>query len=134
MAITKSTIAVNKKRHLFIPVSVKNDAVAREMWKWATATYVYGAADRLALTMLCHAWSEYSKHYLMTKSGQDGKGGATSPMTAWFDRVTKLMFCLGMMPSQRTAPGGGPENAAGLETRGADGSLPDGMPDMDGVE
>jgi hypothetical protein len=124
MPAIKNLPAIKPKKFFTIPQSVRDDEDARSLWKWALSNYELQAADRLALTMLCHAWSEYTKHYRSYHSAESGgKGSATSPMTAWFDRVCKLMFWLNMMPSQRgTSPG--MDGRGGPETRGADGTLP----------
>ena len=127
MPTTKSVPAVKNNHRLQMPESVRDDPRGKAMWQWAVKSYRYQAADRLALTMLCHAWSDYCRHYDASRT--ETPKNATSPLTAMFDRVCKMMFCLGMMPSQRPGTAGG--EGGGLETRGADGGLPGGD-DFDG--
>jgi hypothetical protein len=119
MVKTKTTPEIKSHKRLTMPASVREDGDQKHMWEWAAANYRYQGADRLALTMLCHAWSKYCKAYQAEL--KDPVTKASSPMTAWYDRVTKMMFCLGMMPSQRQAAGGPDGGADPLETRGPGG-------------
>ena len=137
--MAKKAVTLAKEHKRLTRPNMPDDSESARMWAWATKTYNFEGADRLALTMLCHAWEQYCALYKGLKGEEKaGRGERASDVNVckWYDRVYKLMICLGMTPSQRHAIGAPPagERLEALETRGPGGALPESLDDTEDQE
>jgi phage terminase small subunit len=101
---------------------------AKEFWDKAVVSCDYLTyADTAVLTMACHAWAMYMNLYKSLENSPDD-GKLAGVVCKWFDRVYKLLICLGMTPAQREKMGAVPLyegiGDGGVERRGPGGTMP----------